>query len=70
MHVMPHLSGFKMSKVTLILDAEQKAIMLQALEKYVQFTLGQTAGEAEVAREMHKLFARVHKHETTIDLTQ
>jgi hypothetical protein len=52
---------------TIILDSGQKAIVLKALEKYSQLTLGQTGPEFDAAKKLYANISRARG--TTINVS-
>jgi hypothetical protein len=57
-----------MFNYTLHLTSEQKALFAKALEKFGQYTVGQTLAEQEYARKLSAQFAK-NKHSMVIDLS-
>jgi hypothetical protein len=60
--------GTNMSTYTLQVNSEQKALIAKALEKFGQYTIGQTLNEQEYARKLSAQFVK-NKHSTVIDLS-
>jgi hypothetical protein len=55
-----------MDKHTLIITSEQKLLIIKALEKFSQYTLGQTSLEQQDAKKLEQLLAR-HKNSIIVD---
>lgn len=56
----------QMDNHTLIITAEQKKLIIHALEKFSQYTLGQTSLEQRDAKALEQLLAR-HKDSIVVD---
>jgi hypothetical protein len=63
-----HVGSNTMSTFTLQCTSEQKALIAKALEKFGQYTIGQTLNEQEYARKLSAQFVK-NKHSTVIDLS-
>lgn len=55
---------------TLTITEEQKHLIVKALEKFSQYTLGQTTAAREAAKKLEPMINKLNQYNTTTDLTK
>ena len=55
---------------TLTITEEQKHLIVKALEKFSQYTLGQTFVAQEAAKKLEPMISKLNQYNTTTDLTK
>ena len=55
---------------TITITEEQKQLIAKALEKFSQYTLGQTIAAQEAARKLEPMISKLNQYNTTTDLTK
>ena len=55
---------------TITITEEQKQLIVHALEKFSQYTLGQTIACKEAARKLEPMISKLNQFNTTTDLTK
>ena len=55
---------------TITITEEQKQLIAKALEKFSQYTLGQTIAAQEAAKKLEPMISKLNQYNNKIDLTQ
>lgn len=55
---------------TLTITEEQKQLIAKALEKFSQYTLGQTIAAQEAAKKLEPMISKLNQYNNKTDLTQ
>ena len=55
---------------TITLSDEQKHIIVHALRKFSEYTLGQRADEAEAAKKLESMISKLNQYSRATDLTK
>ena len=55
---------------TITITEEQKQLIAKALEKFSQYTLGQTIAAQEAARKLEPMISKLNQYNNKTDLTK
>ena len=55
---------------TITITEEQKHLIVKALEKFSQYTLGQTIAAQEAAKKLEPMISKLNQYNNKTDLTQ
>ena len=55
---------------TITITEEQKHLIVKALEKFSQYTLGQTIAAQEAARKLEPMISKLNQYNNKTDLTK